>query len=824
MFRWCNYVLTLLLAILLTLSCAAQVTRVRGKIYDRQTQEALAFVNFMFKGTTVGTHSDINGAFDLSIHKPVDTLLVSYLGYKPQRIKILPNKTNDFDIRLEAAETMLNVVEIRPGENPAHQIMRNVVANKTKNDPSSVESYRYRVYNKIEFDMNNYGSELERRKYLKPIQFAFNYADTSEDGKKYLPVAITENTSEVLYSRNPQRKQEMILATRISGLKNASISQFLGDMYQTINIYDNFLLIFNRSFVSPVTDNFLRYYKYYLVDSVYLGENRCYKLLFLPKRKQDLTFTGDLYIDDKTWAVKQVNIKFNDQANINYIKSFDVFQEYEHVGGKTWMLKREKSLGDFAPFEKSDGLGFFGRKTTVYDRFVLNEPIADSLFKAGNDITITKGAEDRSEAAWDSLRMDSLSIKERKIYTMVDSLTEVPMLVNARYLIQMLATGYLRWDQFQVGQYYTFFSWNSIEGQRIKFGGITDNSFSTRLELRGWLAYGLKDERFKVKAGFKWFVKEDKKHRNLWSFNYHSDLEQLSLSANSLQLDNILTSLFRRTELQYVTQTEDIRTSYEYEHFPGFMHRLTLLNRRITPLGNFNFTRFESGDLVAVPNISTTEISFHTRFAWKEKFISGEFERVSAGSKYPVVQLDLTAGVPNVLGSEYTYYKVRLRVSDRIRIQPLGFTDYRVDLGQIWGNAPYPFLEVHQGSQTYALDQLAFNMMDIFEFASDRYMYLFLDHHFEGFFLNKIPLIRKLKWREVCTMKSVIGDMKTSNRLLLDYPGGSDPRIFRPYMEAGVAVENIFKFVRVDGLWRLTHLDRPNVKKFGMRVSFVLRF
>jgi hypothetical protein len=342
--------------------------------------------------------------------------------------------------------------------------------------------------------------------------------------------------------------------------------------------------------------------------------------------------------------------------------------------------------------------------------------------------------------------------------------------------------------------------------------------------LKGSLAYGILDQRFKPKVGLRWFVAKNKKHRNLLGLSYKSDLEQLSLSTNSLQLDNIMTSMFRRTKLQYVTNVEEFKATYEYEYFPGLLNRLSVLNRRLAPLGDFKFNRYEGQNLQSINNITTSEITFHTRFAWKDKYIAGEFDRLSAGSKYPVLQLDFTAGLPNVLRSQFSYYKVRFKISDRFRLQPLGYTDYVLDVGKIWGNAPYPFLEVHQGSQTYALDQMAFNMMNIFEFASDRYVYLFVDHHFEGFFLNKIPLLRKLKWREVLTLKSVIGDMSAANRAQLLYPGGQDPRFHRPYLESGVAVENIFKVVRVDALWRMTHLERPQAKAFGMRISLVIRF
>jgi hypothetical protein len=817
------------LFLLILLGCAkpswAQLTRVKGVIYDKQSGETMPFVNVIFKGTTIGTTTDINGFFELEAQRAIDTLQVSFIGYKPQKIAVKRLKLTELKIQLEPENIQLREVIIRPGENPAHRIMREVIAHKKDNNPDRVESYQYNVYNKIEFDINNYEEKFTKKKLFKPFNFVFDYADTTEDGKPYLPIAFTETYARVIHTANPNRKQETILGSKISGIKNASVSQFLGDMYQNVNIYNDFLLIFNKSFVSPITDNFLRYYKYYLVDSVYIGDERCYKLLFLPKRKQDLTFTGNLFIHDQSWAVKQVNISFNDNANVNFIKQFDVFQEYEFVEQKQWMLKKEKSLADFAPMEKANGMGVFGRKTTFYENFRIDAALPDSLFQTGRDIIVTDSATSRSEDYWEKVRVDTLSRKEQDIYTMVDSLKQVPRLINTRYFVQMLATGYLHSTWMEIGKYYSFCSWNDIEGVRLKFGGVTSNDFSTRLELRGWVAYGLQDERFKVRSGLRWFVDKDKTTRRLLTLSYQSDLEQLSLSANSLTLDNVMTSLLRRSALTNVTNVEDIRAQLEYEWFPGLLNKLSVFNRTLTPLGTFSFQRpVADGSLNNLKNIITTEVGIQTRFAWGEKFIQGEFDRTSVGTRYPVVQIDLGAGIPNLLGSQFEYFKARLRVSDRFRINPLGYTDYVVDLGKIWGSAPYLFLELHQGSQTYALDPLAFNMMNIFEFASDRYAYLFFDHHFEGFFLNKIPLLRKLKWREVLTLKSVIGDMRPENINNIVYPGGLNPQLHQPYLESGVAVENIFKIVRVDALWRMTHLDRPNTRPFGVRISLSFRF
>ena len=820
-----RHLLILVSALLFVKNTTAQVTRVTGKITDATTNQTLPFVNIIFKGTSIGTSTDINGFFEIQAQRALDTIVVSFMGYKTKKIGVKRLQSNTgIIVKLQPENYTLKEVVILPGENPAHRIMRQVIANKANNSPEQILSYQYEAYNKIEFDINNYNKKLTKKKMFKPFNFVFDYSDTTEDGKAYLPMALTETYTNVYFRADAPPKKEIIKASQISGIKNNSASQFLGDMYQNINIYDNFLLIFNKSFVSPITDNFLRYYKYYLVDSVYIGNERCYKLLFLPKRKQDLTFKGDLYIHDSTFAVKRVSLEFNDNANINFIKQFDVRQDFARVDGKQWMLVKEYSVGDFAPFEKANGMGVYGRKTSTYSNFILNKPYPDTLFKAGVNIVVNPDAAEKTEAYWAEIRPDTLSKKEKNIYIMVDSLKHVPRLINVRYLAQMLVTGFLHWNKFDVGQYYTFYSWNDIEGNRFKFGGVTSNDFSKRLEIRGALAYGLKDERFKPRIGFRWFVQKDKTNRRLLTVNYKSDLEQLSLSANSLQLDNILTSALRRTALRQVTNVRELLIRFEYEWFTGFMNKLTLFNRNLIPLGDFRFEQNTPTGVKNIKDLTTTEISILTRFAYQEKYLSGEFDRTSLGSKFPVLQFEVGLGVPNVFSSQFSYVKARFSISDRFRINPLGYTDYVINVGKIWGTAPYLFLELHQGSQTYALDPLAFNMMNIFEFASDRYAYFFLDHHFEGFFLNKVPLLRKLKWREVFTIKSVIGDMSPTNLNQRTYPGGLNPQLHRPYLESGFAIENIFKIVRVDWLWRMTHLERPNARRFGIRVSMSLRF
>lgn len=805
-------------------SLFCQITRVKGKVLDAETGEALPFVSISVKGLSIGTNSDIDGNFEIEFQKSADTLLVSFLGYTSRKIKILPFTTNYLTIKLSRESRLLKEITIRPTENPAHRIMREVISHKIYNDPENLNSYCYDVYNKIEFDLNNFGKKNPRKKILKPLSFIYNYRDSTEDGISFIPLGIAEAYTRVYYMRKPERMHEYIKASRISGIKNTSLSQFLGDMYQTINIYDNFLDIFGKSFVSPVTDNFLRYYKYFLIDSVYIGKDRCYKLLFLPKRKEDLTFTGNIFIHDSTWAVRQVRVSFNENANINYIKSFDVTQDYTLVDGKFWMLREEKSIGDFSPLENSNGIGFFGKKTTSYSNFNINRNIPDSLFKTGSRVSVEDSSGERSDAFWEHIRPNSLSDREKDIYFMVDSLKKVKQLRSAWNLSQMVVTGYYPGKYFEPGKINSFLSWNSLEGIRLKFGGRTSNEFSRRMEIKGMIAYGTEDNRFKYKTEIRWFIDKDKSKRRLLNISYKSDIEQLSISQGAMDFDNILSSITRRVALRNMNNVVESKISIENEWFPGFMNRVSFLNRDLTPLGDFKFERELNGITQSIKNIGTSEFGILTRFAFGEKYIQKGFDRIPVPGRYPVVQLELTRGIKGIMKSNYNYLKTKLRFNHRLPINPYGHTNFMVEFGKIWGRAPYLFLEVHQGSQTYLMDKVAFNLMNIFEFTSDRYVYMFIDHHFEGYLLNKIPLLKKLKWREIFTLKSAIGDLKPENLPILKYPGGKNPVMNKPYIESGFAIENIFKVLRVDLLWRMTHLDKPDVKPAGFRISLNISF
>ena len=280
-----------------------------------------------------------------------------------------------------------------------------------------------------------------------------------------------------------------------------------------------------------------------------------------------------------------------------------------------------------------------------------------------------------------------------------------------------------------------------------------------------------------------------------------------------------MTSLLRRSPNNTLTMVEEYKTYYEYEWFQGFSNTITFIHQNIFPLEAVPFTTNGlTGSYNDIPSLSFSEISLLTRFAKQEKFLLGEFERVSLGSEFPILELRMYFGIKGFLNSDFNYTKVRLTVKDKVELDPFGHLKYILEGGRIFGQLPYPLLELHKGNETYAYDFLAFNMMNYYEFVSDTYFSWITEQHFQGFFLNRIPLLRKLGWREIVSARGVIGTLSENNRDVWNFPSGL-VTLTKPYMEAGVGIENVFKFFRLDMFWRLSYLDHPEIQKVGLRLG-----
>lgn len=816
----------LFVMLLLSVSSFSQTTKVSGKIVDAVTREPLPFVNVVFKGTTVGAASDIEGNYSISTTLHVDSISVSYVGYNKLNRAIKKGVDQVINIGLTQGVDLITV-EIRPGENPAHRILRKIIANKNKNDREKLDAYEYEVYNKVEFDLNNLSEDFKNNRLLQPFSFIFDNIDsTNAKEKPYLPVFMTEALSDYYYRRSPQARNEVIKASKVTGLENSSVSQFMGDMYQNVNIYDNNILVFGKNFISPISDNALLFYKFYLIDSMIIDGHKCYQLQFKPKRKQELAFVGNLWAADTSFAIKQIEMSIADDANINFINSTAVVQTYTQVDS-TWMMQKERLVIDFNPFpieqKKKSMMGVYGRKTADYSNFKINQPLADKFYSITDNLKVNEDAFKKSEAYWVEHRHDSLSKNERQIYKMVDTLQSLPIYRTWIDVITIFVTGYKVKGNFEYGPYYNMFSQNEIEGNRFRFGGRTSNQFSKWYELSGYVAYGTRDEKFKYSLGIRSFI--SKKPRTMVGMYYKNDNEILGQSQNGFTTDNILASLFRVTPLRNLTNVKQVNVYIEREWFTGFSTKLSFYNRSMMPLADFHYEyQKPSGTTAFKENITTSEIRFSARLAYNEKYIDGEFTRTSLGTHYPIVQAQYTLGIKNLFFSDYNYHKFTINVDDRIRINPIGYFDYILSYGKVWNPIPYPLLELHGGNETYIFDIYAYNSMNYYEFVSDEYASATISHHFDGFFLNRIPLMRKLKWREVIGAKALIGRVNDANKQSLIFPEHLYALNHGPYFEATTGIENIFKIFRVDAVWRLSYLDNPKAVPFSIKASMQFTF
>jgi len=802
-------------------SLYSQEYTITGKIYVASSKEALPFVPVIIKGTKTGNSSDFDGNFVIKANVLGDSLISSYIGYKRCARKINKSlKVQEINMPMvEDGGVSLDEVVVTMGENPAHRIIRNANKNKEENNPANLKSYEYETYNKLEFDLTRIPKEMREKKIFKPIQFVFDNVDSTNSGEKpSLPFFIVESLSDFYYKSDPERKKEVIKASKITGLENASVSQVLGDMYQKINVYNNNVIAFNKQIPSPIGENALFYYKFYMVDSLFQDNHYVYHIRFKPKRVQELSFAGNIWIADTTWGIKRLEMSLPKDANLNFINTAAVIQEYVYTDS-TWIMKKDRLVLDFAPTKNS--IGFYGRKTTSYRNIVIDKPKDNKFYEFSDAIVIQDSATKRSDEFWANNRHDSLSVRELKIFKMIDTIQSLPVYKTWVDIFYVAVAGYKKFNNFEIGPYTNLISYNKLEGLRLRFGGRTSDLFSKWYELAGYVAYGLKDEKWKYSLGFKSFVTK-KPSRQLIGMRYKSDNEILGQSTNGYTQDNVLASLFRSSPLTSLTRVNFAEAWYEREWFQGLITRVTLVGRQFIPIGSQVYLGYQrDGSIGNVESIHNTEARFNVRFAWKEKYVGEGFTRLSIGTTWPVIQLNYSKSLRDAFKGEYDYHKLSLRVTDRVRITPIiGYTDFSLEGGKIFGTVPYPLMELHGGNETLIYDEQAYNMMRYYEFASDQFVAVGIYHHFDGLFFNKFPLLRKAKLREVITIKGVYGSVEKKNENALIFPYTLKTLDKKPYVEASAGVENILKVFRIDALWRLTYRDTRAINNFGIKFTF----
>ena len=802
----------------------AQQTRITGTVTDAGDGQPLPYVNVYFKGTTIGTTTDLGGHYSLGTYEPSDSVIASFVGYHSVAMPVKRAINQVIDFNLEVTSTSLKEIEIIPEERWVDLLMRRVIKTKDLNNPDQISAYQCVVYSKIQIDLNNIDENLRERRIVKPIDFVFENLDTSDLNQKvYLPTLISETMSDFYFRKSPQATREIIKASQVSGMENQSITQYLGGLFLNINIYDNYLNIFDKNFISPIANFAFSTYEYSLEDTVVLDGKTCYQVRFEPKRKQELTFYGRIWIHDTSFAVKKVDMRASGDANFNWVNDFYISLTYEKVNGRYWALVRDYRLVDMNPIESNalKLLGIFGHRTAIYQDYIFDQPKEDEFYTSATNVIVDPEAYTREDSYWESARPDTLSRQEAQIYQMVDSIKKVPAYKNYEKLALLVGTGYWLMGKFELGPIYKFISFNAIEGVRLRVGGKTSHQFSKKILLEGHVAFGTEDLRFKYGLAATYIL--NKNPRRSVGIAYKYDMEQLGQDPNAFSEDNFFASFFRRSPANKLTMVSEFKTFYEHEWFTGFSNTIRFIRRDVYALGDEKFVINDNGHQYIDNSLVSNEIQVYTRFAYRERYLYGQFERTNLGTRYPVLELLYGYAIPSLPDSDVEYHRLQFKVRQWFNVFNIGWSKYILETGKIWGTVPYPFLKIHEGNETFFFYPEAGNIMNYYEFISDLYASLYYTHHFDGLFLNKIPLMRKLKWREVVHGRAVWGTLTEKNQDYSLFPSNSG-ELGKPYFEAGVGIENIFKVGRIDAIWRLSHMDAPDADRFRIFVTFQFMF
>lgn len=801
-------------------SVAQQEKTVRGKVLEQGTENPIPFAQAGVKGTTYFTNCDDQGNFTLSVPLGADSLYIYSFGFKGKSVSLKVAKEERLFIYLEP-DIIENEVIIIYKDEPEVRLVKKILKNKAIHHRKNLEAYSYSQYDKIKIGDKDY-EEIRDKWYIpKGFRFFFENPDTLEQAT-YLPLFLIETVKKYWFRNNPRAEKEEALAASVSGFENPSLSRIFNDRTLSVYIYDDYLNLFTKNFISPISDNCLNHYIYHIEDSLEIDGYPCIKLSFSPKHKQELTLKGQMIVVDSVFAIKSWSADIASDANINFITGISLHQDYSETDSSTWMKSEEEYFihGEL-DIPMLGHRKFFGTKETAYSGFEINRPKEKEFYNQSGTYEFDGEAHKRDSIFWERERMIPLTQNDKNLYYNTDSLKKHPIFKNALIFF----TGYkkIHHEKWQIGSLYSLYAYNPVEGNRFRLGLRSTPKWQENWLINSYLAYGTRDQRFKYGVGLQHFFR--KMPRNHIGLFFREDIQQLTWVQNYYRTqETVLSTLFKISSSNKLIFNKEIRAFYAYEWKEGLMNTIQFRRNSMEPLQDLRFYQRTENDIIDLKTISTAEVSLITHWGIKEKYLVGDYKRVSLGTPYPVFDLVLTKSFRNVLGSNFDFYKGVFSVKQRLRTGSLGYTRYRLETGKIWGKVPYPLLELHNGNQTIFYDELSYNTMNFLEFASDQYASLFVTHFFDGFFFNKIPLFRKLKWREIVSGKVLTGSLEQNHQEVLLFPENLYVLGKEPYAEAGFGIDNIFKVIRIDFLWRLNYLDHPGIKRFkvmgGLHLSF----
>jgi len=816
-------------------------TKVSGYVFDENDQP-VAFANVLFKGSTEGTITNEDGRFYLESENTWNAVIISFLGYEVKEVAL--DKRVNYDLRFvlkEEAAALDEVVIVsgkqskKASENPAIRILKKIWERKRKNGLNQFKQYQYDKYEKVEFDLNTIDSALIKSKLFRGMEFVFNEIDTSNvTGKTYLPIFINEALSTVYGDNKLNKEKEDLKGNKNSGFSNNQvIIDFIDDLYADFDVYDNYLKFFDKSFVSPLSRTGIQTYNYVLSDSAFIDNKWCYNIIYYPRRKNELTFKGDFWVNDSTYAIKDINLQASKSANINWVKEIYIEQEFEVLNDSVFLIKRDYMLSDFAFNKKEKSRGVYGKRTTLYENYVFNEPKAEAFYDE-EVFSFDEDIYNRDDEFWEQNRLESLNKDERGVYKMLDTLKTVKKFKRLYNIGSILASGYVEFPSinFDYGPIFSTFGFNDVEGLRLRTGGRTYFGPNDLWRLEGFIAYGFRDDKFKYGISGKWLL--DKRSRWTIFGGNRRDVEQIGASLTS-STDVLGRSLASSSVIG--TGSNDKLTNIS----------LTNLGMSIEPSRNFevrldgSFRTLRSAsptfsldynDPEAASGVSSEIKQFESRlslgFYPKRQMTGYGVERKFKNDNFARLFAQISRGDRNWFDSDFDYTKVQFSYIQPWQVGGFGRLTTSLEAGKTFGNVPLGLLSVVPGNQTYFSIYNTFPQLDFYEFVTDTYSSMHIEHNFNGRLFSRIPFLKSYNLRFVLGLRGVWGELSDDNIALNRTGNPVEIPLVAPdsrmYYEYSFGVANIFKVLRIDFNFRGNYLDRPNARRFGVTGSFGFYF
>ncbi|WP_018620656.1 DUF5686 and carboxypeptidase-like regulatory domain-containing protein [Spirosoma luteum] len=822
-----NKVLTGLLLVGFYSSMAQTSYLISGRVTDAATGEGVPFASIAVQGKSLGTTSDVDGRYSLRLEQRADSIQVFSLGYRPMSYPIAALATQVIDAGLAATATKLQEVKVyAKGGDPAYRIMREAVRRSDQFNPAQLSAYQYESYTKIEGYINNFARKRKNNRPPGPVNRLLGKlpAITDASGQSAIPVFISETFSTFYHRINPEKVKEHILKTHVTGVgvsDGGLISQLTGASFQQYNFYRNSLQILNKDIPSPLGNAWETIYTFHLKDTVSLYNGVCYEIEFSPKRVTELAFTGTVWVDTLRMALAQVDVHIDKRANINFVESLHLEQDWEtSASGLRFPTQTQLTIDTDQPTPNSPGVLI--RLLTNAANITENRPNEVGFYDPS--IELSDGYREADSAFWNRVRPMSLSATEFRAMRVVDSVRNVPVVKVAGELIKLGVLGYVplgKWN-VELGPVLYSYANNTVEGNRFRLGMRTNTGFSKKWLLNGYLAYGTRDKALKYSVGIDYIL--SRKPWTVLGVRQSYDLERIGVSSDNIGNNSLFSaySRFGTIRRPYFQEEQQVYIRREMGH--GFTQTLTLRQRSFEPL--FPFAYYVNNyDASTRSNYQMTELVSETRFAPDEIMLQDGNTRISAGAtRKPIFTLQYNLSFRHVLGSDFTYQRIALTMKHSFRMGILGRTYYSVGAGIIPSAVPYPLLYTPLGNESSFYVGNAYNLMNYFEFVSDRWATAQIEHNFGGLLLNRLPLLRRLKWRELITAKVLVGSVSADNTALIPATNEAGQAINgfsvltrTPYVEVGYGIDNIFKVLRVDAIHRLTYRD--NIGRTGIPVT-----